>query len=806
MKLERYRVEVNGIVQGVGFRPFVFKLAQGLSLKGAVLNTSGGVLIEAEGKHEELEAFVSRLVSDAPPLAAIDTISVKKLEPAGYEEFTISSSIPGIRLNTLISPDINTCGDCRSELFDPADHRHLYPFINCTNCGPRYTIICDVPYDRGNTTMRDFVMCPVCGAQYREPADRRYHAQPLCCHDCGPELILTDREGKVIEGGITSSGSISNEKAGAGVITSGNANAGTSVAGHTAAVNIEASSSPINRAAELLSSGSIIALKSLGGYHLVCNALDGNAVDELRRRKFRDEKPFALMARDLDTIHKYCDTDEISIQLLQSAAAPIVLLPKKPASILPEQLAPGNPDLGIMLPYTPVHLLLFSNETGKKVKCPEILVMTSGNKSDEPICYKDEDAFSRLKGIADYFLTNNRPIGTRTDDSVIRNFRGREYFIRRSRGYVPAPIAIDRAVLPADPPSVLALGGELKNTFCMTKGNRFFVSQHIGDLENLETLQSFEEGIEHYKRLFDIKPTIAAFDMHPAYLSTAYAQALKDIAMVPVQHHHAHVAACMAENSLGGEVIGVAFDGTGYGEDGNIWGGEFFTGSYLHFQRAAHLQYFRLPGSDAAVREPWRVAASCLHQFGYELDLPGDITPEKLKLVAGMLEKGLNSPLTSSMGRLFDAVSALIGIKAVNRFEGQAAIELEHAALGKLGSAYCYDVEDNGDHFIIGIKGIIEGILEDIASGVLPGAISGRFHGTVVKMVEEACCRIKRKNGLDRVVLSGGVFQNMLLLSECMDRLEFQGFKVYIHRRAPANDGGISLGQAVIAMARQSNF
>jgi hydrogenase maturation protein HypF len=793
MKLERYRVEVNGIVQGVGFRPFVYKLAHSLSLKGTVLNTAAGVLIEAEGATEELEVFVSRLVSDAPPHAAIDTISTEKLEPIGYEEFTISSSMPGVSLNTLISPDIATCGDCRRELSDPADHRHLYPFINCTNCGPRYTIISDVPYDRENTTMRDFAMCPVCGAQYSEPADRRYHAQPLCCHDCGPELVLTDREGKVIAGGNTKSNADVNIAA--RNITAGNI-----------AIDKEAAIDPVNRAAELLATGSILAMKSLGGYHLVCSALDSIAVEELRRRKYRDEKPFALMAGELETIRKYCEIDDISSQLLQSVASPIVLLPKKPDCTLPERLAPGNPNLGVMLAYTPAHLLLFSAETGKKVKCPEILVMTSGNKSDEPICYEDEDAFSRLKGIADYFLTNNRPIRTRTDDSVLRTFRGREYFIRRSRGYVPAPVTIDRTVLPAGPPSVLALGGELKNTFCMTKDNRFFISQHIGDLENLETLQSFEESIEYYKRLFGIKPAIAAFDMHPAYLSTAYAQGLKGIAMVPVQHHHAHVASCMAENNLVGDVIGVAFDGTGYGEDGNIWGGEFFTGSYANFQRTAHLQYFRLPGSEAAVREPWRVAASLLHQFGYELDLPGGIAAEKLKIVAGMLEKGINSPMTSSMGRLFDAVAALIGIKAVNRFEGQAAIELEHAAAGKIGSTYCYNMEDVYNNYTIGIKGIIGGILEDIAAGELPGIVSGRFHGTVANMVEEVCCRIRKDKGLDRVILSGGVFQNMLLLSACLDKLELQGFKVYIHRKVPANDGGISLGQAVIAMARQSNF
>ena len=811
MKLERYRVEVNGIVQGVGFRPFVFKLAHSLSLKGTVLNTAAGVLIEVEGVKEELEAFVSRLASDAPPLAAIDTLSTIKLEPVGYEKFTISASLPGMSLNTLISPDTATCGDCRRELFDPADHRYLYPFINCTNCGPRFTITCGVPYDRENTTMKNFIMCAVCGTQYKEPTDRRYHAQPLCCYDCGPELILTDMEGKVVASGNACTNL---ERNNAEEYNTKEHNAKEHNAEeyntkkhngkeNSAKAGKEASIELINKAAELLATGNILAVKSLGGYHLVCNALDGNAVNKLRKRKYRDEKPFALMAADLDTIQKYCLVDDISSQMLQSSAAPIVLLSKKNASGLPEQLAPGNPNLGVMLPYTPVHLLLFSKETGKKVECPEVLVMTSGNKSDEPICYDDEEAFNRLKRIADYFLTNNRPIRTRTDDSVIRIFKGQEYFIRRSRGYAPAPITIDRAVLPTDPPSVLALGGEQKSTFCLSKGNRFFVSQHIGDLENLETLHSFEEGIGHYKRLFDINPTIAAFDMHPAYLSTAFAQGLKDTILVPVQHHHAHIASCMAENNLSGNVIGVAFDGTGYGEDNNIWGGEFFTGGYVHFQRAAHLQYFKLPGSEAAVREPWRVAASLLHQFGFKLDLPGGIAADKLKLIAGMLEKGINSPLTSSMGRLFDAVAALIGIKAENRFEGQAAIELEHAAKGMIGSAYCYNVEDTGNHFTIGIKDMIGEILEDIAEGMLPGKISGRFHGTVANMVVEICGRIRRKKGLDRVILSGGVFQNTLLLSTCMDQLELQGFKVYIHRRVPANDGGISLGQAVIAMARQ---
>lgn len=814
MELKRYRIEVNGIVQGVGFRPFVYKLADALLLKGVVQNTAGGVLIEIEGGTVALEAFTSRLTTDAPPLARIDAVKVEKLEYQGYKDFSIIASGSGKALNTLISPDISICDDCSREMFDSADHRYLYPFVNCTNCGPRFTIICDVPYDRHNTTMKDFEMCPVCSAQYKDPDDRRYHAQPVCCQDCGPELFLLDAGGKAVD-----MGNRSDEGNGEGN-SEGNGIYSPDLAARTA---------------QLLAAGRILAIKGIGGYHLVCDASDSNAVDELRRRKYRDEKPFALMARDLETVQKYCYADETGISLLLSPARPIVLLPRKPDSTLPEQLAPGNPSLGVMLPYTPLHLLLFFNGSGKPAPCPEMLVMTSGNKSNEPICYDDADAIKRLKGIADYFLTNNRPIRTRTDDSVVRAFRDGEYFIRRSRGYAPAPVTINTDILPADPPSVLALGGEMKNTFCITKVNNFFVSQHIGDLENLETLQAFEGGIEHYKRLFDISPTIAAHDLHPAYLSTEYAYSLKDAVKVPVQHHHAHIASCMAENNLSGEVIGVAFDGTGYGEDGNIWGGELFTGSYEKFERAAHLEYFRLPGSEAAVREPWRVAAACLHQSGYDIrnldglhrmkngesHLPGgtgddtaplgntggmrllsEISTEQLELVAEMLEKGFNSPLTSSMGRLFDAVAALTGIRCINGFEGQAAMDLENAASGEQGGAYGYHTEKRENSYVIEIKEIIEGIMADLAAGVAPGIISARFHETIACLVEDTCCRLRGDKGLEKVVLSGGVFQNMQLLSSCMDKLQKRGFQVYIHRKVPTNDGGISLGQAVIAMAR----
>ena len=785
MKIERYRVEVNGIVQGVGFRPFVYKLAMSLSLKGMVRNTAGGVLIEIEGPVQTLDQFVTRLRTEAPPLAQIDTVKTEPLAYSGYENFTIIASSVEEAANTLISPDISICSDCGRELFDPADHRYLYPFINCTNCGPRYTIIRDVPYDRHNTTMREFPMCPFCGAQYGDPYDRRYHAQPVCCHDCGPGLYLLaagQQRGIVpdIEGvQVPSADRMSR------VYVSG----------------------LMRRAVQLLADGKILAIKGIGGYHLVCDAASKKAVEELRKRKHRDEKPFALMARDLETARKYCAIDEEEERLLLSPARPIVLLAQKPGTGLPEELAPGNPDLGIMLPYTPLHLLLFFNRPGSPSICPELLVMTSGNRSSEPICFEDEDAFERLKDIADYFLTNNRPIRTRTDDSVVRAFRGGIYPVRRSRGYAPTPVIANVEILPASPPSVLAVGGELKSTFCITKGNRFFVSQHIGDLENLETMQSFEDGIEQYKRLFDISPTVVAYDLHPGYLSTGYAQELQGVVKIPVQHHHAHPASCMAENGLSGEVIGVAMDGTGYGEDGCIWGGEFFTGSYARFERAAHLEYFRLPGSEAAVREPWRSAASCLHQCGFDIGrILKDISADRLELAEAMLERKLNSPLTSSMGRLFDAVAAIAGIRNYCSFEGQAAMELEYAASGHRGMAYPCRIEKQQDVYILGIREMIKGIVGDAADGVAPGIISAHFHETVACLIEQTCLRLREDKGLDRVVLSGGVFQNMRLLAACMDKLQEKGFQVFIHRRVPTNDGGISLGQAAIAVAQARNI
>jgi hydrogenase maturation protein HypF len=777
MKPERYRVKINGIVQGVGFRPFVAGLARSLFLSGTVSNTGDGVLIEAEGRADRLAVFLERLRSEAPPLSAIKDITVEKLDFFGYDGFNIIAS-NGKARNTMISPDISICADCAAELFDKSDPRYLYPFINCTNCGPRFTIIRDVPYDRPNTTMDGFAMCEDCRKQYEDPEDRRYHAQPVSCVRCGPGLRLLDKYGNAVE----------------------------------------AEDIP-GLAGKLLADGRILAIKGLGGYHLACDASDPEAVRELRRRKHRDERPFALMARDMDVVRACCSVDAAEEKLLESVKKPIVLLKKRRACRLPEEIAPGNGCLGMMLPYTPLHLLLFRRDKENLTACPGLLVMTSGNRSSEPICYTDESALRELGGIADYFLTHNRDIYIRTDDSVTRIFRGSEYLIRRSRGYAPMPLLIGGAVLPDVRPPVLACGGGLKNTFCLSRGDEFYISHHIGDLENLETMRSFEEGVGHFRKLFDIKPEITAYDLHPEYLSTRYALSQAEGVRIPVQHHHAHIASCMAENGLSGDVIGIAFDGTGYGEDGKIWGGEFFTGSYKSFRRAGRLAYVGMPGGDAAAREPWRMAASYLYASGYDItDFSDPVIKrlaaadgeaagqQRLNTVRRMLETGFNSPQTSGMGRLFDAVSALAGVRNINGFEGQAAMELENAASGGYCGEYSYGVSTGTGIYEVDAGKMIRGVVSDAREGAVPGLISSKFHETIAVLVNDICGRLRADTGLDRVVLSGGVFQNLLLLSKCVVRLEKSGFRVFIHSRVPANDGGISLGQAVIAMARYADF
>jgi len=771
MEICTYEIKISGIVQGVGFRPFVYNLAKSLSLNGYVSNSGSAVIIEVEGKASSVDIFIERLKMEAPPLSVIKEINVTEKPFCNYTDFSIRESDRNTGKHIYISPDVSICSDCTRELFNPSDKRYLYPFINCTNCGPRFTIVRDIPYDRVNTTMSRFEMCPGCSSEYKEPSDRRYHAQPVSCYSCGPQLILTDNRGRAVE-----TGDILHHVTGA------------------------------------LKQGAIVAVKGLGGYHLACDAMIPEAVRSLRERKVRDDKPFAIMVKDYEKASEYCHINSIEKTLLESQSKPIVLLKKRDTCTLPGEIAPGNPELGIMLPYTPLHLLLFNDKQFKL----DAIVLTSGNKSSEPIFYKDEEALEHLSDIADYFLLNDREIFIRTDDSVTRAFRGREYIIRRSRGYVPMPVTCD-FVTPSS--SVLACGGELKNTFCINKGSEFYLSHHIGDLENAETLASFEQGIEHFKRIFEIDSDTIIFDMHPEYLSTKYALGLEGVKRIPVQHHHAHIASCMGENGLDEDVIGVAFDGTGYGEDGHIWGGEFFSGSYRGFKREGFLKYLRMPGGEMAIKEPWRMAVSYLYDLygeavrpalcednasetgcrtnlintgssGKGLTIEGvslleDVNSSSIATILKLVEKKINSPLTSSMGRLFDAVSALIGVRSSINYEGQAAIELEHAASREYCGEYGFDIINSGGLFNVCCNGIIEGVIKDIKNGMPKAVLAAKFHETAADIVLAGCCEVRDRTGLQKVVLSGGVFQNMTLLEKCMNKLETGGFKIYIHIKPP---------------------
>ena len=627
------RVEVNGIVQGVGFRPFIYQLANRHKIKGEVANTSSGVSIHIEGIRQNIESFCRDLSEKSPPLAYITEVSFYDEPVNDYKDFTIVDSKGQAVMTTLISPDVSVCDDCISELFDPSDRRFQYPFINCTNCGPRYTIIDDIPYDRPKTSMKHFKMCPICQEEYDDPENRRFHAQPNACKDCGPHISLYDNTRKKV-----------------------------------------ATPNPIEKAATLLKQGGIIAVKGLGGFHLAVDAENNKAVARLRKRKYREEKPLAIMSYDVEHIRRYAQVEPEEEKLLTSPQRPIVLLKKIEPNSISEAVAPRNRYFGAMLPYTPLHYILLSHNF-------TALVMTSGNLSDEPIAIDNEDAFDRLSNIADYFLIHNRDIYLRSDDSIVRKSAGFTRFIRRSRGYVPIPVFLNKKV-----PSILACGAELKNTICLTKGNHAFLSQHIGDLENLASYDFFQLTIRHMKRILDINPEIIAFDLHPDYLSTRYAEEQQDIQKIQVQHHHAHIVSAMAENMLDGPVIGLSFDGTGYGSDGTIWGGEILFAEIEKFSRAAHFAYVPMPGSAAAIKEPWRMAVSYLYDaFGegfWDLDLPflKKIDHNKLKIIVKMISKQLNSPHTSSLGRLFDGIAAIAGIRNHVFFEGQAAMELEMLA------------------------------------------------------------------------------------------------------------------------------
>ncbi len=750
---EARRLSVKGIVQGVGFRPFVYQLATTLKLKGQVANTSNGVTIFLEGPLHDIESFLQDLTTQAPPLAHITHVGVEPLAPKGYDNFTISRSREDTQRFTLISPDVSVCNDCKNELFDPDDRRYGYPFINCTNCGPRYTIIDDIPYDRPKTSMRHFRMCPECQTEYDDPFNRRFHAQPNACPVCGPQVALHDREKKKIE-----------------------------------------TENAIETTISLLKAGHVVAVKGLGGFHLVVDAENPAAVETLRQRKHREEKPLAVMSGDIESVRQFALLDQENEVLLQSRQRPIVLLEKKKDYALAGSVSPKNCTVGVMLPYTPLHYLLVKDHF-------TALVMTSGNLSEEPIAIDNTDAFDRLRDIADYFLVHDRDIYLRSDDSVLRIVDNKQRFLRRSRGYVPVPIFLKKRLKP-----ILACGAELKNTVCLTRETHAFLSQHIGDLENLATYAFFEMTIAHLKRILSIEPEIIAYDMHPNYLSTQYATEQSQMMQIDVQHHHAHIVSCMAENHVEGPVIGLAFDGTGYGSDGSLWGGEILVARLDRFERAAHLAYTPMPGGAAAIKEPWRMAVSYLYgAFGKDfinrrLPFLDKLNESKRNIMVEMIEKNINAPRTSSLGRFFDGIAAMLGIRSHVVFEGQAAMELEMVAEAWAGDHYEY-AWSSEEPVQVDPHPIITGVVRDIENGVPSSIVSGKFHATLMAMFTDLCQVIRKKTGLSQVALSGGCFQNATLLAGLTRRLGGKGFHVLTHERVPANDGGIALGQAVIADA-----
>jgi hydrogenase maturation protein HypF len=742
--VSRVRARVEGTVQGVGFRPYVYRLAGELGVAGHVLNDARGVVVEIEAPSETVERFLARLAIEAPPLATIERVVSEQLEELGEHGFSIRESPAGGEPRAAVTPDSATCVDCLAELFDPRDRRFRYPFVNCTNCGPRFTIVRDIPYDRPNTTMARFEMCPACRAEYLDPDNRRFHAQPNACPDCGPRMQLI--------GACTAD--------------------------------------PVAVAAQALLGGAIVAVKGIGGFHLACRADDEAAVARLRARKHREDKPFALMAPDLPAARALIHATAAHAALLRSPARPIVLGSRRPSPIA-DSVAPRSSELGVMLPYSPLHHLLAA-DTGTT------LVMTSGNVSDEPIAFDDEDAAERLAGIADLFLVHDRPIETRTDDSVARVTGDRPLLLRRSRGYVPASVR-----LPVDcGRHLLACGAELKNTFALAKGADAWVGHHVGDLQNYETLRSFTAGIEHFQRLFAVRPQAVAYDLHPEYLSTKHAQQLESVEPIGVQHHHAHLAACLAEHGETAPALGAIFDGTGYGGDGTVWGGELLFGDLRGFERAGFLFPVRMPGGEAAIRQPWRMACAWLAASGTEPPvLPVD--PRVWKQVAELARSGVASPLTTSVGRLFDAVAALCGVRAEVTYEGQAAAELEALAEPAEAGTYPLPLRDEGGApVILDARPTVTAVVDDLRAGAAVAKIAARFHNALAAATAEACVRAVDRRGTETVVLSGGVFQNRRLLESTRGFLRTAGLRVLTPEALPPNDGGIAYGQLAVAAAR----
>ncbi len=761
---ERARLVVRGAVQGVGFRPFVFRLATELALDGWVQNTGRGVLIEVQGLRERLHAFLERLRSELPPNAALQSVETVFLDPVALVGFEIRSSAAGDATEAIVLPDLATCADCLHEVFDPADRRYRYPFTNCTNCGPRFTIVEELPYDRPRTTMKRFVMCARCQREYDDPRDRRFHAQPNACPDCGPSLALWDAVGSELA---------VREEALVGAVTA-------------------------------LREGGIVAVHGLGGFHLTCRADDERAVAELRRRKHRDEKPLAVMFANLDDLARACEVSPAEARALRSPQAPIVLLERRASAPVAPNVAPGNPSLGAMLPTTPLHHLLL-RDLGRAV------VATSGNRSDEPICIEGTEAVRRLAGIADLFLVHDRPIARHVDDSVVRVMLDRELVLRRSRGHAPLPVPLGPEVVAAEP--LLAVGAHLKSAVALAQGSNVFVSQHIGDLETAEALAAFRGVITSLTRLYRAVPRMVVTDLHPDYLSTQHAAALGGDRLA-VQHHFAHVAACRLENQLTGPVLGVAWDGTGLGTDGTSWGGEFLRTDGASFTRVASLRPYRLPGGDAAAREPRRAALALLHAcFGAalhelsELETHRAFAASELATLLDALTKGVHSPVTPSAGRLFDAVASLAGVRQRSSFEGQAAMELEWACDDDLSHAYPLPlVPWSGPHGVDAPERMADwepamrAIVDDLRRSVRASTVAARFHAAMA----EAIVDVARWAGEERVVLSGGCFQNRVLTERAVARLRAEGFRPYWHQRVPPNDGGIALGQIAVALARRN--
>ncbi len=763
MPLINKRLHITGIVQGVGFRPIVFNLAERYSLTGWVLNSSRGVEIELHGAEENVQAFIQELRQNPPPLAVIDSFSIEDASHQAYSVFQILHSEDDPSDFLPVSPDLSICPDCRRELFDPSDRRYRYSFVNCTHCGPRFSILTGIPYDRPNTSMAGFPLCPDCAEEYQDPTNRRFHAQPIACPTCGPQVWYEEDGQKQVE----------RENA-------------------------------IQTARQALAEGKILAVKGLGGFHLVCDAQNPRAVEKLRLRKHRSGKPFALMAFDLETINEFTRVSPDEEKLLTSSMAPVVLLETTSAGKeMARLVAPDQNRLGFMLPYTPLHLLLLEPAEG----FPEVLVMTSGNLSEEPIAWSNAEAQKRLSQLADGFLLHDRSIHTRIDDSVVSVIEGTTHIQRRARGYAPLPLKIPTSAIPT-----LACGTELKNTFCLIREGYAFVSHHIGDLENHETLTAFETAISHYEKIFRVKPQLVAADMHPDYLASRYARqraADEGLPLVEVQHHHAHIVSCIADNNLiqHDPVIGLAFDGTGYGTDGAIWGGEVLLADWKSFERLYHFEYMPLPGAEAAVRKPARMALSLLLHAGIDPDsfpfpFQQSLDLEERSAVANQVRTGFNTPQTSSVGRLFDGVAALIGLHQQISYEAQNAIALETIADPYEYSAYDFPLQDGQ----ILISPVIHAIVQDFTHKVLPAIISARFHNGLAVCAVRVSEQIRSQTGLRQVALSGGVWQNKTLITRTITALRASGFDVYWPQKLPTNDGGVSLGQALVALAVSGNI